>query len=284
VHAWHYRSLGLILLLAGWLTGCGRPGPELQLRLEPVQLEWVGQQIFQNECSGQFRCLVHWNEGEAFPSLGIGHFIWYPAGVEGRFVESFPALIGFLQQRNVTVPEGLASLSPFDAPWPDRPTFLARQDQAEVIELRRFLQRTQGDQVAFIFARAEAALARVVAVAPEAQRGALRQRLAALSATPGGVYALLDYVNFKGEGLAPSERYAGEGWGLLQVLQAMTGSDDVSALEQFREAAAVVLARRAANAANPIERERWLAGWLKRLDSYREPTFPTQPASALPTS
>ena len=44
-----------------------------------------------------------------------------------------------------------------------------------------------------------------------------------------------------------------------------------TALERFREAAGRVLTRRAENAGNPIERERWLPGWLKRLETYREP-------------
>lgn len=263
--------IGVIVLLASWLIGCSRSGPELELSLEPGQLDWVGQRIFQNECNGRFRCLVHWNEGEAFPSLGIGHFIWYPAGVEERFVESFPDLIQFMEERGVPLPDQLATLAPFDAPWPDRAAFLVRQDQPEVVELRQFLESTQGEQAAFIFQRAEAALARVIDAAPEEQQADLRHRLMALSRTPGGVYALLDYVNFKGEGLSPDERYRGQGWGLLQVLQAMPGGETNNALAQFREAAAAVLTRRAVNASNPIERERWLPGWLKRLDTYREP-------------
>ncbi len=28
--------------------------------------------------------LVSWNRGEAFPSLGIGHFIWFPAVSHGK--------------------------------------------------------------------------------------------------------------------------------------------------------------------------------------------------------
>ncbi|MEE3116481.1 MAG: hypothetical protein VX339_00125, partial [Pseudomonadota bacterium] len=96
--------------------------------------------------------------------------------------------------------------------------------------------------------------------------------LKALAATPGGIYALMDYVNFKGEGLSRMERYKGQGWGLLQVLLAMEADTaGEPALDRFREAAATVLKRRAANAENPIERERWLEGWLKRLESYREP-------------
>ena len=99
----------------------------------------------------------------------------------------------------------------------------------------------------------------------------MANRVKALSQTPGGVYAIIDYVNFKGEGLSPTERYNDQGWGLLQVLLEMSGSPDRSALGQFRVAAAQVLTRRAENAKDPIERERWLPGWLKRLETYEEP-------------
>jgi len=92
-----------------------------------------------------------------------------------------------------------------------------------------------------------------------------------LGQTPGGVYALMDYVNFKGEGLSETERYEGEGWGLLQVLQAMDTSPGLRPLDRFREAAGRVLTRRAQLAEQEIERERWLPGWLRRLETYREP-------------
>src|SRR5690606_6328764 len=81
------------------------PVAAISLALKPAQLDWVGQKIIQNECAGKLDCLVHWNEGEAFPSLGIGHFIWYPAGVNGRFTESFPRLIQYMVQRHASVPE-----------------------------------------------------------------------------------------------------------------------------------------------------------------------------------
>lgn len=242
---------------------------DISLALEPAQLDWVGQKIFQNECAGQYQCLVHWNEAEAFPSLGIGHFIWYPKGVNERFVESFPALVEYMEQRQLSIPEWLRELEPFDAPWPDRETFLAVADSPEMAELREFLAGTQGIQAEFIFRRAKSSLAKIIKAAPEARRPDVQKILQALSQTPGGVYAVMDYVNFKGEGLSPDERYNGEGWGLLQVLLAMPPGE--GALAQFREAAAAVLTRRAQNADNPVERERWLAGWLKRLETYKEP-------------
>lgn len=246
--------------------------PDLSITLEAAQMDWVGTQIFRNECAGQLDCLVHWNVGEKFPSLGIGHFIWYPRGVEGRFVESFPALIQYMMQRQASVPEWLRELEPFDAPWPDREAFLAAEDSVEVAELREFLAGTQGLQAEFIVRRAKQSLTDVVAASPEDQRDAVQDRLKSLTATPGGIYALMDYVNFKGEGLSQTERYKGEGWGLLQVLLAMEGaSSGQPALTRFREAAGRVLKRRAENAENPIERDKWLSGWLKRLETYKEP-------------
>lgn len=247
------------------------PGTDISLALKPAQLDWVGQKIFRNECAGRLECLVHWNHGEAFPSLGIGHFIWYPNGVEGRFVESFPKLIQYMIQRQAPVPDWLVNLDPFDAPWPNREAFLEVEDSARVAELREFLAGTQGLQAEFIFRRAAESLEKVILAAPRARREDLRSLLADLSSTPGGVYALMDYVNFKGEGLAETERYQGEGWGLLQVLLAMDDGSDKTTLAAFREAAGEVLTRRALHAENPIERERWLPGWLHRLDTYREP-------------
>lgn len=235
------------------------------------QIDWIGQKIFQNECAGQHRCLAHWNQGEAFPSLGIGHFIWYPAGVEGPFVESFPGLIRFMQARGVVIPDSLLQLDPFAAPWPDKAAFQKAEDSPQVDALRDFLARTAGIQAAYIFARAQGSFASILAVVAENDRSLLRSRLQALSETPGGAYALMDYVNFKGEGLVESERYQGQGWGLLQVLEEMDARQGQAPLAAFREAAAKVLTRRAANAENPIERQRWLPGWLKRLETYREP-------------
>lgn len=285
------KSLLLVSLISVFaLAGCdpasedNAPGPEIpeltsptgpdvdvSLALTSAQLDWVGQQIFQNECAGRFQCLVHWNEGEAFPSLGIGHFIWYPKGVEGRFVESFPALMEYMEQQQVNIPEWLRALEPFDAPWDAKADFLAVNNSPRLAELREFLAGTQGIQAEFIFRRARQSLGRIVEAAPVDRKSEVAARLEALSQTPGGVYAIIDYVNFKGEGLSPQERYNDQGWGLLQVLLEMSGSPDRSALAQFREAAGTVLTRRAENAVDPIERERWLPGWLKRLETYKEP-------------
>jgi hypothetical protein len=270
------RRTGCDLVLIGLLlfvSGCGKQveSRELELELSSAEQSWLGEQVFRNECASRAACLVHWNEGEAFPSLGIGHFIWYPTGVNGPFVESFPAMIDHLMGSGVELPHWVARLDPFDAPWANRDEFLRAGDDPEIRELRGFLAATRDQQAGFLSGRALKALDRVLGAAPEPERGRLYGRLQALVGTPGGVYAVVDYVNFKGEGLAASERYDDQGWGLLQVLQAMDDRAGKTVLQAFRESAVIVLTRRADNADKAIERERWLPGWLNRLETYREP-------------
>ncbi|MDG1976339.1 MAG: hypothetical protein P8I39_07365, partial [Akkermansiaceae bacterium] len=60
------------------------------LKLTAAQKSSIGQKIWQNESAGKVTGLTHWNDGEEFPSLGIGHFIWYPGGFNGRWSETWP--------------------------------------------------------------------------------------------------------------------------------------------------------------------------------------------------
>jgi hypothetical protein len=82
-----------------------------------------------------------------------------------------------------------------------------------------------------------------------------------------GLYVLLDYTNFKGEGTLKSERYKGQGWGLLQVLWNM---DDKESNKQkaFAQSASRMLSRRIKNSPPSRGEERWRKGWNVRLDSY----------------
>jgi hypothetical protein len=89
--------------------------------------------------------------------------------------------------------------------------------------------------------------------------------------TPEGTFCLIDYVNFKGEGTNAKERYKGQGWGLLQVLQAMgeSPSSHTAWNVQFSEAAKRVLSRRVANAPPERNERQWLKGWHSRCESYK---------------
>ncbi len=98
----------------------------------------------------------------------------------------------------------------------------------------------------------------------------MREKFYAVASSPEGIYALVDYVNFKGEGTSPTERYRGQGWGLLQVLQGMRQSQrGPAAATEFGHSAIRVLTRRVANA--PRDESRWLAGWKNRCSGYGRP-------------
>jgi hypothetical protein len=112
----------------------------------------------------------------------------------------------------------------------------------------------------------------LVNAAPAASRGRVAQNLNAVANTPGGWYALVDYVNFKGEGLHYYGGYKGQNWGLLQVLDEMTPSQPGQvALHEFANAAKRVLQRRVRNSPPARNEARWLAGWSNRIDTYRNP-------------
>jgi hypothetical protein len=150
-------------------------------------------------------------------------------------------------------------------PWPTRRAFIAAQDTRDMKQLRRFLVDTVDLQTQFMAARLEESLPKMLADAPSAERTRIERRFNDLGATGQGCYALVDYVNFKGEGVLPTERYRNQGWGLLQVLE---GMHDSSSLSEFARSAEQVLRQRVQN--SPLQRHesRWLPGWLNRIQSY----------------
>lgn len=239
-----------------------------QAQLSASDLERIGKRIWQNETAGSVEGLTSWNSGEDFASLGIGHFIWYPEGENGPFEESFPQLIAYLQQSGIKLPEWL--LTTRDCPWPNREAFQRDKNSQRQKELRDLLSRTVKEQTRFIIARLHAAMPKMQAAAGQAaNRIASNMQLLAQSAA--GNFAMIDYVNFKGEGLKPEERYKGQGWGLLQVLAEMDARDAASAPRAFAEASKAVLTKRVENSPAARNERQWLPGWINRCDTYANP-------------
>ena len=256
------QSPALRLLLAVLLAGHTLAAAELS----GPELDRIGKRIWQNECAGTVEGLTSWNTGENFASLGIGHFIWYPAGVEGPFEESFPKLVAWLQQSGVKLPAWLRETK--DCPWPTRQAFQTDHNGERQKQLRSLLAATVRQQTLFIIARLDAAVPKFRSAAGR-QGARVEQNIALLRQSAAGNFALIDYVNFKGEGLNPKERYNGEGWGLLQVLLEMPATDAASAPAAFAEASKRVLSRRVQNSPPERGEKRWLAGWHARCDAYR---------------
>ncbi len=230
----------------------------------------IGNKIWQNESAGKVSGLTAWNVGEEFPSMGIGHFIWYPKNFKGPYTESFPAFVRYAQARNANIPVWVVQ-SPH-CPWSSRSAFNAAKNGAQLASLRTFLANNVPLQTDFILAKSQAALGKILAAAPANQREMIRQNYAKVATTSNGAYALIDYVNFKGEGINLTERYKGQGWGLMQVLANMraVGSGQAAAKE-FSSSAKRMLGRRIQNS-NPSRGEsRWQAGWFNRCDTYSRP-------------
>ena len=233
---------------------------------DPQALE-AGKRLWQNECGGRVDGLTSWNQGEDFASLGIGHFIWYAAGRRGSFEESFPRLIAYFSKIGIVLPGWLRADVP--CPWPSREAFLADFQGARLTELRALLAHSVAPQARFAAMRLEAALPLMLESLPADQRPAVRQRFEDVLSAPGGVYSLVDYVNFKGEGTKLTERYKGKGWGLLQVLLAMRGDPrGRDATREFAASADRVLTQRVSNSPSERGESRWLPGWRARIHSY----------------
>jgi hypothetical protein len=244
------------------------PKPLHAITLSQADVLKIGKKIWQNECNGTIAGLTSWNAGEDFASLGIGHFIWYPKGRQGPFDESFPKLVSFISKRGAKLPTLLLGTGEKPCPWNSRAEFLRAQHSTEMNRLRKFLADTIDLQAEFLIARLESALPKMLAEAAPSDRANVQEQFERLTKTPQGCYALVDYVNFKGEGVLHTERYQGQGWGLLQVLEAMHGTSDTVAVGEFSRAAKTVLTRRVQN--SPVERHesRWLSGWIRRVNSY----------------
>jgi hypothetical protein len=239
------------------------------VRISDAEALRIGKKIWQNESNGTVAGLTAWNAGENFASLGIGHFIWYPQGVHGPFEESFPKFLAFARDRRAAIPAWLNQSSA--CPWNSRAEFSSAENSTQTRELRQFLSRTIDVQAQFMVARLQQSLAKMLDEAAPADRANIERQFDRVASTPHGCYALVDYVNFKGEGVLHTERYRGEGWGLLQVLEQMHGTENgTSATREFSNSAAAMLRRRVQNSPPERHEARWLPGWLNRVRSYGE--------------
>ena len=228
----------------------------------------IGKRIWQNECNGTIAGLTSWNDGETFASLGIGHFIWYPKGQRGPFEESFPKLVSFVASRGAKLPAVLLRIDETSCPWNSRAEFLRAQNRPEMKQLRQFLADTIDLQAQFLIARLQSALPKMLEEAASSDRANVQHQFERMASTPQGCFALADYVNFKGEGVLHTERYQGQGWGLLQVLESMRGTKPGTAVNEFSHSAKAVLTRRVQNAPAQRHESRWLSGWIQRVNSY----------------
>jgi hypothetical protein len=252
----------IFIMLSGHLNAAYTDG------LSAEQKIWLAKQIFANECASKLECLTSWNEGEDFPSMGIGHFIWYRENQQQVYEETFPALLDFMENAGVTVPAWLGE-NGYNNPWPNREQFYQDINGPRLAELRSFLHENIEQQCDFILYRFTAGISALYTAEKDTRILKNKIDILASSQTPLGIYALVDYVNFKGTGLKESEQYQGQGWGLKQVLMQMPEQlDEQTALQEFIAAAKTVLLARVENSPAEKNERRWLEGWYRRLETY----------------
>ncbi len=248
-----------------------------ELKLSDTEANRIARKIWLNEGSGQRRQLVWWNKGEEFASCGIGHFIWYTAERPMWFRESFPPMLRFLIAHGAKPPRWLTPRT--HCIWKSYEEWKqAKEKQTKRMrELTDFLDRTKGLQARFMLQRLNRAYPKILAYAKAHGQGAIVERNYRRllyrkdgSVDPQGAYILIDYINFKGDGIDKSERYQGKGWGLYQVLTRMDPRDP-DPHHAFYAAAKKVLERLIRIA--PPQRRLWRfkKGWFSRMETYLKP-------------
>lgn len=253
--------------------------------LAPVELNAIGVKVWQNECGGKTAGLISWNKGENFISLGIGHNIWYPKNQRDIFDESFPKLIQFMRKAGAPIPKWLDKDNIPPCPWQTQAEFLQAKQKNSLVfqELQQFLVGTIAWQTKYLAYRMETVLPEILELVPSKERQGIKKTLEDLMKTPNGYYALIDYINFKGDGIKEYKKNPTGcscdcnqvytcGWGLLQVLRKMQYvAKNLSVNQAYAWTVKATLTCRTLSA--PKERreneKRWLPGWLKRADTYR---------------
>ena len=104
---WVGVALSALLLTACTKQTTGQveyPKDVTKPKLSQYELNVIAEKIYQNETSGNPKNLMFWSKNETFPSVGIGHFIWYPQGQAKIFDETFPAMIDYYVANKVQHP------------------------------------------------------------------------------------------------------------------------------------------------------------------------------------
>jgi len=245
-----------------------------ELRLTNTQADQIAHRIWLNEGSGKRSKLVWWNKGEEFASCGIGHFIWFTADKPMWFWEAFPPMLKFLIAHGARPPRWLSPK--MHCVWSSYAQwhYAKKHNTPKMRELTAFLDRTKGLQARFMLQRLNSSFPRILAYAKAHRQGKIvaenyRRLLYRKNGTidPKGAYILIDYINFKGDGVNKGERYQGKGWGLYQVLTHMNPKDP-NPHHAFAVSGKWVLDRLTKICPPKRNLKRFKRGWFNRMDTY----------------
>lgn len=239
----------------------------------PLNLEderKIGKQIWYNEASGKRDLLVFWNPNESFPSLGIGHNIWLPENSKAPYTQEFPSLCRYLERHGVQLPLWLECVYEKGASWQTREEFL--QDTVRLEELRVLLERTVELQTRFMIERLDRQMSLIMQAASQEQKAHVQKMYDYMTSSLLGIYALVDYLNFKGSGLNSKENDQGYYWGLMYILLDMPiDTMQENAPQAFSVAAAKRLIMLIQLSAPSYRRLKFMRGWINRIATYADP-------------
>jgi len=234
-----------------------------QIDLSQELINKISSKICENETGKIKSNSLYWSKNEKFLSLGIAHFIWYPKDYGKKiYTESFADFLKFLKKEKIVIPTWLEEEN--YCPWSSREEFYSDLEGSKKDDLYFLLNSNYELQTKFLVKRLQKAVNKIVKLSRNEHK--IKTNFYSLSRSGNGIYAMLDYVNFKGEGLSENEKYNEFGWGLKQVLENMDSKFRDPA-KNFAISAQKVLQKRVKHRPNE---ELWLAGWFKRLRTYYE--------------
>lgn len=267
-----YKTLLPLLtsLFLGWFLylSFAQATPLRPTQLQPQDYDWIAKRIYQNEIGGNPENLTFWHKNEEFPSLGIGHFIWIPKDSEVPFVETFPQMVQYVSHVEAA-PKWLRNLRPFQPPWQNKAQFDHDFYSQRMKQLRRWLSITHRAQAEFIYLGLTEKWQAAMPNLSDKKRQKVNALFSQMQTNRMGLFALIDYYNFKGLGANAQEQYKGKGWGLIDVLAAMPEqTPNHQLLQVFVETAKKTLKQRTHNAPKKRNEQQFLKGWHHRLDQY----------------
>lgn len=253
----------IICLLLASCSGKKNINTQFSHNFSNQELRYVGSLIYKNEIGNNRQNLVFWNPNESFPSLGIGHFVWYPAGYNKSNTDTLPKLVSFYKSKGIDVPKVLQNRY---APWTNRQQLEQARSRGEIEHVIEFFERTKDVQILFIYERLKSSLPQMMLSSDNPEL--VKYQFDRVATAKNGLYPLIDYVNFKGEGLNTSKAYNDVGWGLRQILEDLDGSKSSTALNEFADSCTKILKKRVRNQPRGKNEEVFLPGWIKRCQSY----------------
>jgi hypothetical protein len=252
--------------------------------LSKHQLLSLGYRMWNNYAGGTLEGLTKWDgsdEHHQFMYLGIANNIWKPANADPMFGQDWPTVARRLQELGCKIQPWMLE----DCPWKTEEEFDASFNGKKMTWLRNHLSkkklvRAQAFCIAERLERTidENSVDSLLTGLNDDQKAVVKKNfdLVVHTKNPFGCYALIDYVNFKGEGkLGISSQFNGESWGLLQVLLNMKtpedGANDSTIINTFVDGAKVTLHNRIINHKiedpNSNDAQYWDI-WVAHLDNY----------------